>query len=144
RLVGAPGEFVPRTRQLAVVAAEDAVADQRPQVLVDAAFMLDGEVGNAAPRVEPVRRGDRAGGADLDAAHAGAAVRGGRRVDRQRQVDIDFAEEEPRAAVLVDQAGVLADPAQAGVARQRALEPRRRVDEHAVAERTDLLADAFG
>ena len=67
-----------------------------------------------------------------------------RRVHRQRQVDVDLAEEEPRAAVLVDQAGVLADPAEPGVARQRALEHRRRVDEHAMAERPHGLGDAVG
>ena len=108
------------------------------------AFVFDGQVGDAAARIEPVRRDDRLGRADVDAAHAGAAMRAGRRVDRQRQVDVDLAEEEPRAAVLVDQAGVLADPAQPGVARQRALEHRRRVDEHAMAERPDLLGDAVG
>ena len=63
------------------------------------------------------------------------------RVDRQRQIDKEFAEEEPAAAVLVDQAGVLADPAQAGIARQRALEHRRGIDEHAVPEGTDVTGD---
>src|SRR5690606_1927953 len=59
RLVAAPGELVPGAHQLTVVAAEDAVADQRAQFLVDAALVLDGEVGDAAPRVKPVRGGDR-------------------------------------------------------------------------------------
>ena len=71
-------------------------------------------------------------------------MRARRRVDRQRQVDVDLAEEEPRAAVLVDQAGVLADPAQARVARERAFEHRRRIDEHAMPERPDLAGDAVG
>jgi hypothetical protein len=55
----------------------------------DAAFVFDGEVADAAPRVQPVRRDDRLGRADLDAARAAAAVRAGRRIDRQRQVDVD-------------------------------------------------------
>src|SRR3546814_2175299 len=83
-------------------------------------------------RVEPVRCGDCAGWTYVDAARAGAAVRGRRRIDRQRQVDVDFAEEEPRAAVRVDQAGVLADPAQARVARQRAFEHRGGIDRKSV------------
>src|SRR3546814_20642650 len=43
RFVRGLRELVPRAHQLAVVAAEDAVADQRPQLFVDAAFVLDGE-----------------------------------------------------------------------------------------------------
>src|SRR3546814_12432256 len=97
---------------------EDAVSDQRPQFEVDRAFVLDREVGNAASRIQPVGGGDRAGGTDLDAARTGAAMVAGGRVDRQRQVQVDLAEEEPAAAILVHQAGVLADPAQAGVDRK--------------------------
>ena len=67
-------EAVPRAHELAVVAAIDAVADQRAQLLGDAPCELDGEVGDAAPRVELVGRDDRAGGADVDAARAGAAM----------------------------------------------------------------------
>src|SRR5690606_22154205 len=134
RLVGAPRELVPGTHQLAVVAAEDAVADRRAQLLRDPAVVLDGQVGDATPRIQPVGRGDRPGRTGGDAAAAGAAMRAGRRIHRQRQVQVNLAEEEPGAAVLVDQAGVLADPAQPGVAPQCALQHRRRVHEHAVAE----------
>ena len=48
-------ELVPRTGKLAVVAAVDAVADQRPQLGRDRAGVLDRQVADAAPRVEPVR-----------------------------------------------------------------------------------------
>ena len=48
-------------------------------------------------------------------------------VHRQRQVGEDLAEEEPRAVVPVEQVGVLADPAEARVARERLLEHRRAV-----------------
>src|SRR5262249_39794780 len=74
-------ELVPGTDQLAVVAAEHAVADRRAQFLGDRALVLDREVGDAPARVEAVRRGDRLRRTDLDAAHARAAVRAGRRVD---------------------------------------------------------------
>src|SRR5688572_13702472 len=137
-------ELVPRARELAVVAAEHAVADQRPQLLGNRVLQLDREVGDAAPRVDAVGRDDRAGRADVDAARAGAAVRARRRVDRQRQVGVDLAEEEPAAGAAVDQAAVLADPAQARVAGERALEHRRRIGEHAVAERTGVGGDAVG
>src|SRR5690625_240140 len=140
-LVGAPGEFVPGADELAVVAAEDAVADRGPQLLRDGAFVFDGEVGDAAAGVEAVGRGDGPGGADVDAAGAAAAVGGRRLVHRQREIKVDLAEEEPRAPVAIDEAGVLADPAQAGVAGEGALEHRRGIDEDAEAEGADLLGD---
>src|SRR5437667_3643523 len=51
---GALRELVPRAHQLAIVAAVHAVADQRPQFQWDAALQLDRQIGNAAPRIEPV------------------------------------------------------------------------------------------
>ena len=120
--VGALGELVPGADQLAVVAAVDAVAHQWPHVFGNGAIVLDGQVGNAAPCVQSLRPGDRTGGTDIDAARAGAAVCRGRHIDRQRDIDVDLADEEPRTAVAIDQAGVLADPAQPGVARQCAFQ----------------------
>src|SRR5258706_10607205 len=61
-----PGEAVPRADELAVVAAVDAIADQRPQLLRDCALVLDGEVRDAATRVELVGTADRLRRADLD------------------------------------------------------------------------------
>src|SRR3546814_11978342 len=45
RFVRGLRELVPRAHQLAVVAAEDAVADSRPPLFVDAAFVPVGEGG---------------------------------------------------------------------------------------------------
>jgi hypothetical protein len=42
-------------------------------------------------------------------------------VQRQRQIGVDLAEEKPASGITIDQAGVLADPAQAGIARKRTL-----------------------
>src|SRR5512135_1368580 len=95
RLDGLVGETVPRTDQLAVVAAIDAVADERAQLDGDAALEFDGEVGDATPRVELIRCSDGLGWADVDAGMAGAAVVLFRRVGRQRQVDVYLAQEEP-------------------------------------------------
>ena len=64
-------------------------------------------------------------------------MRAGGLIHRQRQIGEDLAEEEPRARVAGDQVGVLADPAQAGIARQRFLQHRRAVDTDPVAERPD-------
>ena len=45
---GGAGEAVPRADGQAIVAAIDAVADQRAELERDRAFVLDGQVGNAA------------------------------------------------------------------------------------------------
>ncbi len=72
----AAGKFVPGADQLAIVATVDAVADQRAQVRRDRAGMLDGQVGDASPRIKPVGRDDRLRGAKVDAGLAAAAVCG--------------------------------------------------------------------
>ena len=77
-------------------------------------------------------------------ARAAAAVRLGRRGHRQRQVDVDLAEEEHRAAVAIERERVLAAPADAAARGQLDLEHRRRVGEDAMAERPDRPGDAVG
>ena len=57
----------------------------------------------------------------------------------QRQVGEHLADEEPRAGIARDQIGVLADPAEPGIARQRLLQHRRAVDEHPIAVRAGEL-----
>ncbi len=78
---------------LAVVAAVHAVADQRPQLDRDAALQFDGQVGNAAPRIEPVRPEDRLRRAGVDAGAAAAAMVAAGRVDRQRQIGVESRRE---------------------------------------------------
>src|SRR5687768_2537424 len=68
------GEAIPGTDQLAVVAAVDPVADQRPQLLGDGALVLDGEVGDAAAGIQLVGAADRLCRADVDAAFAGSTM----------------------------------------------------------------------
>ena len=117
------GEFIPRADQLAVIAAENAVADGRAEFLGDAALMLDGQITDAATRIQTVWCNDGAGRTDVDAARAGSSMplRGQCRA-AQLEVRIDFSEKKPGAFVLVDQAGVLADPAQTGIAGQSPLQ----------------------
>ena len=65
----APGlrEFVPRANRQAIVAAVDAIADQRAQRARDRALVLDGQIGDAAPRIEAIRRGKCRRRADVEA-----------------------------------------------------------------------------
>src|SRR5262245_28966266 len=81
-LVARPGEAVPGAGELAIVAAVDAVADERAQLLRDRALVLDREIGDAAAGVELVGTADRLRRAHVDAALAGPAAVFLRRIDR--------------------------------------------------------------
>ena len=61
------GELVPGADREAIVAAEHAVADRRPELRRDRPGMLDGQVGDAAPRIEPVGSREGVGRADVEA-----------------------------------------------------------------------------
>ena len=94
RLGRDPRELVPGANELAIVAAEDPVADRWTERLGNRPMVLDRQVGNAAACVELIGRSDRtrrAGG------HAGAAASAAvrrARVDRERKVRKQFAEHE--------------------------------------------------
>ena len=62
------GEAVPRAHREAIVAAVDAVAHRRAELVRDRAVMLDRQVGDAAPRIDPVRAEEGLGRADIEAA----------------------------------------------------------------------------
>src|ERR1700683_4108046 len=111
-LAGWARKFIPGTDQLAVVAAVDAIADGAAKLRWNGAFEFDGEVGNAAPRIQPIGRDDGAGGTGGQAGAAGAAMRARGRIGGQSKVQVNLAEEEIRTRLSVDQVGVLADPAQ--------------------------------
>ncbi len=137
-------ELVPRTYELAVVTAVDAIANGLAQLDRDGAVVLDGEIGNAAPRIQPPGCDDRPGGAGRDAGLAAAAVGAGALIYGQWQIRQDLPEKEPRAPLARGEVGVLADPAEPGVAGERFLEHRGRVDAHPVAERSDALLQLRG
>ena len=67
-------EFVPRAHGETVVAAEDAVAHGLAELDRDMSLVLDGEVGDAGPRIELIGRDERACRAHVEAASAGAAM----------------------------------------------------------------------
>src|SRR5512139_1950339 len=88
---------VPGADQLAVVAAVDAVAEQRTQFKRYRTVQFDGEIGDAAARIHLIGGDDGGGGADVDAGGAAATVRSDGLIGCQWQVGIDLTEKKPRA-----------------------------------------------
>ena len=77
------GEAVPWAGELTIVAAIDAIADQRAQLFGNAALEFDSEIRDAAPRVELIRGDDGLGGADLETLLTSPSMLDLRRIDRQ-------------------------------------------------------------
>ena len=77
-------KFVPRTTELAVVTAIDAIADQGSQFDRDCASQFDGQVRDAAAGVDFVGRDDGGSRAGFKASAAGTAVFADRLVRRKR------------------------------------------------------------
>jgi len=117
-------EPVPGARRQAIVAPVNAVADGRAQLDRDRAFELDGQIGNAAARIDLERRSDGGGRAGGDAPDAGAAAifLGRIRVKFERRDD--FRQEQPVAEASADEIRVLADKSQPGALREVAFQNR--------------------
>src|SRR5205085_5782493 len=111
-------EFVPRADRQAIVAPEDAVADRRPQLIGDRALVLDRQIRDAAPRIEPVGSREGGGRAGVEAAATLAAMVGFRRVGIEREAEINLTEKQPGAEFAVHPIGLLALPAETGLLRQ--------------------------
>ena len=137
------GEFVPGADELAVVAAVDAVADQRAQFQRNWPGVLDRQVRNAAPRVKPVRRDDGLRGAHVDAGAATAAVRRDGIAGGEGQVDVNLTQKKHGTGFTVEQQRVLAAPALPAARGQFGFEHRGRIGEDAVAELLDLRGYFF-
>src|SRR5216683_6727911 len=135
---------VPRANELAVIAAEDTVADERPQFDGNAPFQLDREVGNAAPRVQRIRCNDGARRANIQTLGTAAAVLAHRGIQGKRQIRVDVSEKEIRARLAREQEGVFAPPAESRLACQLHFHHRRRIGKHAVTELTDFACNPFG
>src|SRR6185312_2625078 len=123
-------KLVPRADREAVVAAIDTVTHGGAELERDRPPVLDVEVAEATPRIEPERGGKGLRRADVEAARAGAAALRLRRIDRQLGRGEDGAQEQPRAELARDQYAVLALPAEAGSFRQRLFHHRGGVDEN--------------
>ena len=124
------GELVPRAHREAIVAAIDAVADRFAEFVRDRSLVLDGEIGDAAPRIELVGRGKCRRRTDVEAGPAGAAMIGLGIIARQLERGEDRAEKQPRAELARHEIGVLALPAQPRRLRQRLFHHGGGVDEH--------------
>ena len=90
--------------------------------------MLDGEVRNAAPRIESIRRGKGRGRTGIEAGMATAATIRRRFVRRQVERGENGAEKQPRAEIVRHDVGMFALPAQARFRGQRLFHHRRGVD----------------
>src|SRR5690349_20949126 len=67
-------KLVPGAGGKAVVAAVNAIADGLAKRVRDRSLVLDGQIGDAAPRVELVRRRECRGWTDVETGAAGAAM----------------------------------------------------------------------
>jgi len=144
-LPGRASKAVPGADDLAIVATEHPIADQRAQFFRDRALEFDGQVGNTASRIQYIGADEGCRGADIQARGAASAVLTGMgRVDGQGEVDEQLAEEEETPGLAIQHQGVLADPAEAGLFGDGLFQYRGAVDESAEAERADGLLNALG
>ena len=110
------------------VAAENPISHLRTQVFGDGILQFDGEVGNAAARVNCAVWQDALGGAGIDAAGACAAVVGGEGiVGFEANSKQNFSEKKCGASLRVDEHGVFADPTQACALSEFAFKDGSRV-----------------
>ncbi len=142
RLEGRPAAAaplaVPRADVLADVAAENVASQTLAQRLGDRALELDRQVADAARGVEHVGRREGLRGAGVEARGAAAAHVGAGRVGGHLEVGDELAQEEPGALLRVQQAGVLAERAEAGRRGPGLLRDRSGVDVGARLERAGL------
>src|SRR5882757_9880835 len=140
RKIGFHGEarkFVPRANELAIVATIDAIAEGLAKLDGNRAAELDGEIGNAAARIEFVGSDDGLRGTNVETGLTAPAVIGGRRVAGQGEIGEDFAEKEPGSGGAMNQVGMFADPPESSVASEGFFENGSAVDQGAVAARID-------
>ncbi len=84
-------ESIPRADHLADVAAEYPISHLVTQINGNLIFQFDGEIRNAASRVNGAVRKDAVGGAGFDAERAGTAMVGDKgRIGFEREVEQDL------------------------------------------------------
>src|SRR5579871_5207695 len=129
RLARGACKSVPWTDRETIVAAVDAVPHLLAEFAGNVSLVLDGEVRDAAPRIDAVRRGESVRRTGIETTAAAAAMIVFPRIGRKRQRRQYKAEKQPRAEFARHQIGVLALPAEASLLRQRLFHHRRGVDE---------------
>src|SRR5262249_44283247 len=125
----------PGTDVLTDVTAVDTRSDRRLQLVWDAASQFDRQIRNASVRIEDAGGADRLRWTRLETQRAGAAAIERRRVDVEPQAAENHSEKDPRAQLGMNDTGVLADPADAGVLGVHAFLHWTRVDVRARVER---------
>src|SRR5262245_22497109 len=130
-----PGRVIRPRRRLVVgadiladVAAVHVVAKRGVKLLGDRTFQLNRQIRETACRIELAGLDERSGRACLEASRARTALVDAGRVGIERKCADDFREEQPRADLRVDQAGVLPYPPEAGVLRIDPLLDRAGID----------------
>lgn len=107
-------ESIPWADHLADVASKNPIAYFFAQFNRDVVFEFDGEIGDAARRVECAVWQNAIGGAGGDATRACAAMVGDEwRIGLEFEVEKNFGDEKIRALFWMDEASVLSDPADA-------------------------------
>src|SRR5262249_19381985 len=122
------GLAVPRTHFLAHIAAEDPLPYLLGQRSRDIAAVLDGQVRDAAARVEHVRADEGTRRRRVEARGAGSAVTRNALAEGQRRGREHDADEEVGAERRREKVGVLANPAEPCSRREIALEYGARID----------------
>ena len=89
----------PRADQLTIITTVNTVADKWTELLGDCTFQFNGEIGDAAPGVDGIGLNDGPGGTDGHAGDAAPTLLRDRAVDRQGQINQQFAEEKERSGV---------------------------------------------
>src|SRR5580698_6546112 len=106
---------VPRANVLTNIAAEHVSSHAFAQFLGNIAALLDGQIRDATVGIQLVGRDERIGGAGINTARAGAAAVWSGKVRWKLERSDDDAKKEPRARLLIQNAGVFPDPSHAGV-----------------------------
>lgn len=130
---------------MADVAAEEPVADARPEWFGDGALEFNCQVGDALGGIEDAGLREGVGRAGVEAAGAGAAVGGF--VDGvvvEDDIGEESREEEEAAGAFVDEEGVFAEPAETGEAGEVALEEWSGVDNASCATAGDSVVKEGG
>lgn len=133
--------FVPGANGLAIIAAVDAVSDQRTKRFVNGTGMFDGQVRNTPPSIQTLGRDNGLGGADVHAGLAAATVPTHRLGGRQCEIDIDLPQKEHRTSFTREHQRMFAAPALAAAGGELSLQYGRRICEHPMAERTNGLGN---
>ncbi len=135
---GLLAQLVPRADRKAIIASVDLVAYRRAEFTRDGALVLDGEIRNAAPRIELIRRGKRIGRTDVETRAATATVIARPIVRGQINRGEYRAEKQPGAEFSRNQIGVLALPTETGGFGERLFHDGRGIDKN-----LDIAARSF-